>query len=289
MSLAPDKYCVVGSPIAHSRSPEIHARFAEQTGQDLQYARHRVEPGHLGAFVRGFVGDGGRGLNVTVPLKAEAWSLVDVRDQDAEIAGAVNTIVVEPDGRLRGLNTDGAGLVTDLLDRHGVTLTDKTIVLVGAGGASQGVLLPLLAQRPRYLCIANRTAARAEQLAQHFEAHRRNTVLAAMGLSELDTLRVRPDLVINATSAALGADGGPVDLPGAVVRDAFCYDMSYGDNAAFQRWARAAGAVRAVDGLGMLVEQAALSFTAWRGVRPDTESVYRDLAKIIATNAAGTN
>jgi len=267
-----DRYAVMGNPVAHSKSPRIHTLFARQTGQDLEYSAILVEPGGLAAAVGDFHAAGGRGLNITVPFKEDAWALAARRSTRAERAGAVNTLVLTPAGDHFGDNTDGVGLVRDLVHNHGCPPAGRRVLLVGAGGAAQGVIEPLLEERPALLVIANRTPEKAVALARRFRA---------LGLVEgcgLDGTGGQAfDIVINATAASLA--GAVPDLPGSVVRrDTWCYDMMYGDEpTAFVRWGRAQGAAHAVDGLGMLVEQAAESFYLWREVRPDTGPVIATL------------
>ena len=267
-----DRYAVFGNPIAHSKSPRIHALFAAQTGQDLHYEAILAPLDGFAASLADFQAHGGRGANVTVPFKQEAWALADARSPRAQRAGAVNTLVLQADGTRFGDTTDGVGLVRDLCGNHGVSLTGRRVLLVGAGGAARGVLEPLLAERPRELLIANRTAATARTLAEMY---------ADLGLvrgSGFDELAGRQfDVIINATAA--GLQGETPALPDAVFAAGSCaYDMMYGDApTAFIRWARQHGAGRAFDGLGMLVEQAAESFYLWRGVRPDTAAVIEQL------------
>ena len=260
-----DRYAVMGHPVAHSRSPFIHARFAAQTGQDLRYDAITVEPGDFSTAVNAFFGSGGRGPHVTLPFKQEAWALAAVRTQRAEQARAVNTLWVE-DGRYGGDNTDGVGLVRHLAANHGC-----------AGGAARGVLAPLLAERPGRLVIANRTLARAEELAQRFGGE---VEVRAASFEALAGQRF--DLVINATAASL--DGEVPPLPDGVLADgAACYDMMYASApTAFLRWAGQAGATRLADGVGMLVEQAAESFYIWRGLRPQTGPVLAELRELMA-------
>jgi len=259
----PDRYAVVGHPIAHSKSPRIHGLFARQTGQDLVYEAMDVEPGRFAAAVSEFRADGGRGLNVTVPFKEEAWALAGQRSSRAERAGAANTLVLDGERPIFGDNTDGLGLVRDLTVNQGVALEGRRLLLVGAGGAARGVLEPLLEQRPALLVIANRTPEKAVELARLFcdLGH-----VEGCGFPALEGQRF--DLVINATAAGLHGEVPP--LPADVVAEGgWCYDMMYGSGpTAFVRWARQQGIDHAVDGLGMLVEQAAESFRIWRGVRP---------------------
>jgi shikimate dehydrogenase len=276
-----DRYAVVGNPVAHSLSPQIHAAFAAATGQALRYERLHAPVDGFAATVEAFFAAGGAGLNVTVPFKEAAARWVDVLDPDAAAAGAVNTIVREG-ARFRGFNTDGQGLVRDLTGNWQLDLRGVRLLLLGAGGAARGVLRPLLEQAPERLVIANRTAARAQALAAAVSSSTRTSV--AGGGHELAVGRF--DLVINATSAGLQHEA-VTPCPPAVVRGAFCYDMIYAapDGAAggaapvtaFCRWCAANGARSAVDGLGMLVEQAALAFALWRGVTPETGPVLAQL------------
>jgi len=263
-----DRYAVIGNPIEHSRSPAIHAAFAAQTGQDMAYERLLGDLEDFEGDVRGFFEAGGRGLNVTVPFKERAFRLAAHLSERAGLARAVNTLLPDPDGQLRGDNTDGVGLVTDLGCNHRFDFAGARILLVGAGGAARGVIGPLLENRPAQLVIANRTADKALRLAA--ETATLGPVLGC-GLDELAGRRF--DLVVNATAA--GLRGGVPALPEDCLADGgWTYDMMYASEpTAFVQWGQAHGAARALDGLGMLVEQAAESFWLWRGVRPDTEPV----------------
>lgn len=274
-----DHYAVMGNPIAHSKSPRIHRLFAEQTGEPICYRAILVEPGKLPAAVAAFVAEGGRGLNITVPFKQDAWQLVDRRSPRAERAGAVNTIRVDP-GALFGDNTDGVGLVTDLVDNLGLTLRDRRILLMGAGGAARGVLAPLLEQQPALVVIANRTAPRAVDLAEAFADL---GTVQGCGYAALGDLQF--DLLINATAASLQGDLPP--LPdGILAAGGAAYDMMYGAKpTAFMQWAKWQGAATVADGLGMLVEQAAESFLVWRGVRPQTRPVIERLREELRASA----
>ena len=266
-----DRYAVMGNPIAHSKSPQIHGLFARQTGQDIGYEKILVALDGFAAAVAEFQRLGGKGLNVTVPFKQEAWALMGGLSERARAAGAVNTIVLEADGRLFGDNTDGTGLVHDLRDNHGVQLTDRRVLLLGAGGAARGVIPALLDEIPAAITIANRTGARAQELAELFGAR------GALHGCGLDALGGRFDIVINATSAGLSGEL-PALAPDLLADGAVCYDMVYGDGpTAFQQWAQRHGARLALDGLGMLVEQAAAAFQLWRGIRPDTAPVIAAL------------
>ncbi len=268
----PSRYAVIGHPIAHSRSPEIHAAFARQTGQDLVYDRILGDLDDFAGDVRCFFAAGGCGLNVTVPFKEQAWGLVDECAARAEAAGAVNTLMPLPDGRLRGDNTDGIGLVRDLAQNHGYAFPGKRVLLLGAGGAARGVLRPLLETGLEELVLANRTKAKAVALAESASAR---GPITATGLTAIAGQCF--DLIINATSA--GLDGAGPELPaGCLAPDGWVYDLIYGvDPTPFMRWGAAAGAERQLDGLGMLVEQAAESFVLWRGIRPDTRLVIAAL------------
>ncbi len=267
-----DRYAVMGNPIAHSKSPRIHRLFAEQTGQDLTYEAILVPEDGLGQAVARFRDAGGKGLNITVPFKQKAWLLAEARSPRADRAGAVNTLWWREDGSLFGDNTDGVGLVRDLTRNHSVELEGRNILLLGAGGAAHAVLPALLETGPALLVIANRTAEKAVQLAERFADL---GPLEGCGFPQLAGRSF--DLVINATAAGIG--GQVPDIPAETIGgDTCCYDMMYGDEpTAFVRWAETAGAGRALDGLGMLVEQAAESFFLWRGVRPDTAPVIKAL------------
>ena len=271
-----DHYAVIGNPIAHSKSPQIHAAFARQTGQELVYEAVLAPADGFIQTVADFRARGGLGLNVTVPFKLEAFALAEHHTARAQAAGAVNTLALGADGIL-GDNTDGAGLVRDLTSNLNLELADRRILLLGAGGATRGTLLPLLDSRPARLTIANRTVAKAEALAALFAARAGDTALDACGFDALAGRRF--DLVINATAASL-ADELPPLPPGLYAEGALAYDMMYGrDPTRFMRAALADGAARAADGLGMLVEQAAESFTLWRGVRPDSSPVLAALRR----------
>ena len=269
-----DRYAVIGNPIGHSKSPQIHAAFARQTGQDISYDRLLAPLDAFEVTVRRFFHDGGRGLNVTVPFKREAWDLVDRCEGSALTAEAVNTIK-RNGNELVGYNTDGVGLLTDLEHNQGAVITGRRVLLMGAGGASYGVLQPLLERRPDLLVVANRTLDKAESLVRHFH---RFASLAPHGVTAkpYDALSgFQFDLVVNATSAGLAGEmpllPDQLFAPGAVA-----YDMVYGKNTQFLAFARARGATCA-DGLGMLVEQAAESFLIWRGLRPQTAPVMAQL------------
>jgi len=266
-----DLYAVIGNPIAQSKSPRIHAAFARQLGQDLRY---EAILGPLGGFrgaVDAFCAQGGKGLNVTVPFKLDAFALATERTERAEEAGAVNTLKFEG-AKIIGDNTDGAGLIADIRDRLGVILEGNRVLLMGAGGAARGVLLPLLREHAASITIANRTVEKAIALVRRFQP---------FGLVDGgDYARLaghRFDVVINATSASLYGEVPPVPA-GVFAPAALAYDMAYGSGPTpFLRYAREHGAERLADGLGMLVAQAAESFFLWRGVRPDIEPVIATL------------
>ena len=274
MTYQTDRYAVIGNPIKHSKSPQIHHAFAEQTGEQLGYTRILGEPGDFREQVSGFLKAGGRGLNVTVPFKQDAWRLVDERSPRAETAQAVNTIIRLTGGRLRGDNTDGVGLVRDLCENLGANLQNARVLLLGAGGASRGVLRPLLETGPRRIIIANRTASKAVGLAADLKG------LGPVDGCGFDALAGQCfDLIINATAAGL-VGRVPAIPDNLLAGNGWCYDMMYGDKpTAFMGWGKAQGAAKNVDGLGMLVEQAAESFYLWRGVRPDTTPVIHSLRK----------
>lgn len=260
-----DRYAVIGNPIAHSKSPEIHAAFARATGADLEYTRLLAPLDGFAAAVTAFRAAGGRGLNVTVPFKGEAYRLATEPSDRARAVEAVNTLRFEGT-RIVGDTTDGVGLVRDLGVNLGVELAGRRVLLVGAGGASRSVIPALLDARPAAIVVVNRTAERAIELARQFGER-----VQAAGFA---TLPRRPfDVVINATSAGHAGELPPLERT-AFADGAIAYDMTYGKGAAaFLELARAAGAARLADGLGMLVEQAAESFFVWRGVRPDTAPV----------------
>lgn len=282
-------YAVLGHPIHHSMSPQIHAAFAAQTGQELRYTAIDVAPADLDAALERLPQEGFRGVNITVPHKETAWSYAKQHgtlSERAAMAGAVNTLTWSAKG-LMGDNTDGQGLLNDLQQRHGLNLSKKRILLLGAGGATRGVILPLLATNPATLMIANRTASRANDLATLFtpKAVTMGCLLHGCGLDALAEIisTTGPfDIVINATSASLS--GEAIQLPaGAISADGFAYDMMYGKAPTpFLSAQHAAGVPHLADGLGMLVEQAAVAFEIWRGIRPETQPVYRALRKQLA-------
>lgn len=267
-----DRYCVFGNPIAHSKSPDIHAAYAAQTGHAVQYEKRLAPVDGFAAAVHAFIAEGGKGANVTVPFKLEAVKVANALTIRAQAAGAVNTLHFTEDGII-GDNTDGAGLVADIVGNAGMPIGGRRVLLLGAGGAARGVVLPILEHRPAQLVIANRTVSTAQALADQFAALGGDGVVSACGYLEIDGAF---DLVINATAASLSSELPPVPAtvfaPGALA-----LDMMYGkEPTVFLQFAASHGAaVR--DGLGMLVEQAAEAFAVWRGVHPDTAPVLQSL------------
>lgn len=266
-----DLYAVFGNPIAHSRSPDIHTRFAQACAQDLHYEARLAAVDGFAEAISAFVASGGKGANVTVPFKEEAFRLSTRLSDRAQRAGAVNTLIFKG-AEIHGDNTDGAGLVRDIECNAGLPLAGKRVLLLGAGGASRGVIAPILASGPASLFIANRSADKAVALAGSFSA------LAAVdggSFAEIDGRQF--DVVINATSASLSGESLPLPA-GVFAAGALAYDMMYGKGETpFLKLAREQGAASCVDGLGMLVEQAAEAFFIWRGVRPETGVVLADL------------
>ena len=264
-----DRYLVVGNPVAHSLSPEIHARFAASLGEELTYERLLVPAGEFAAHMRRFFDAGGRGANVTLPFKLDAFEFASKASDRARLAGAAN-FLANRDGVIEADNTDGAGLVADLSRNHGVQLRGARIVILGAGGAARGVVAPLLAQHPEWIVIANRTRDRATELAQVFASQ------ASVRACALEEAPVDATVLVNATSTS--TKGEPLALRDGVLHaKLFAYDMAYGEGAKpFLARARAAGA-KTADGLGMLVEQAAESYFLWRGRRPETAPVLAAL------------
>jgi shikimate dehydrogenase len=277
--MSADRYCVMGNPVEHSRSPWIHARFAQLTGQAIEYERRLVQPGAFAGQVQAFRREGGRGCNATVPFKFDAAALATRRSARADLAGACNTLRFDDAGAIFGDNTDGVGLVNDITVAAGVALAGRTLLLVGAGGAASGVLGPLIEARPARVVVANRTPERAAELvARHADlAKRHGVALAASGLADVPGAF---DIVVNASASSLYGGGVPV-AAGVLRPGTLAYDMMYGAAAReFLDWAAAHGAV-ARDGLGMLVEQAAESFLVWRGVRPPSAQVLAELRALI--------
>ena len=269
----------MGNPVEHSKSPWIHARFAEITGQQLEYGRRLVPLDGFAEGLRAFRAEGGKGCNVTVPFKFDAAAMADFRSARAALAGACNVLRFEADG-IHGENTDGIGLVADVQQNAGVSLGGRDVLLVGAGGGAAGVLGPLLEARPRRVVIANRSLDKAQSLVQS-HAMLANDTYADLQACPLNAVHGRFDVVINATATSM--QGGAVPVAASVLKPgALAYDLMYGPAAeAFLAWAREHGAVGR-DGLGMLVEQAAEAFQFWRGVRPPSAPVLAELRRELA-------
>ncbi len=274
-----DKYAVFGNPIKHSKSPQIHTAFVEQTGQQLSYRAHLVDEGKFADAARSFFDNGGKGLNVTVPFKIDAYHFADELSGRARRAGAVNTLALQEDGTIYGDNTDGTGLVRDICENMAWEVTNKRLLLLGAGGAVRGVLEPLIRLKPSHLLIANRTVEKAQRLAADFSdlGDVRGCSFEALNGNQFD-------LIINGTSASLSGELPP--LPGhALTDEGCCYDMVYGSGPTpFMRWGAEHAAWAVADGLGMLVEQAAESFYIWRGVRPQTRPVIEAIREEMEAN-----
>ena len=280
MREAIDRYAVFGNPVAHSKSPQIHTLFADQTQQSLMYTAELVEIGQFDQAVKSFIKNNGKGLNITVPFKQDAWSCATQRSERAQRAGAVNTLIVRPDGSLYGDTTDGTGLVRDLVQNHNIQIKHKDVLIIGAGGAVRGVLEALLEQQPNSLLIANRTAQKAVRLAKDFSDLGNDPGnINGCGLDEINQADF--DIVINGTSASLQGDLPP--LPDTIFRKKSCsYDMMYSAQATpFMQWSADNGAAKVFDGLGMLVEQAAESFYLWRNVRPETKPVIQHIRQLL--------
>lgn len=272
-----DLYAVMGNPINHSKSPVIHTWFAEQTQQDLIYSAMLVPKDGFHAAVADFFKGCGKGLNITVPFKEEAFAYVDSMSERAQIAKAVNTLILQDDGTVLGENTDGAGLVRDLTFNLGVKVADSKVLILGAGGAVRGVLKPILDEHPESVTIANRTFEKAQTLAEDFSQY------GEISAARFEEVAGSFDVIINGTSASLQGDLPPIssDVVGPQTQ---VYDMMYGrEPTAFMAWASEHGALKTFDGLGMLVEQAAESFALWRGTRPDSMAALARLrAQLVA-------
>jgi shikimate dehydrogenase len=265
-------YCVIGDPVHHSRSPRIHASFAAQLGISLRYEAVQIPAHALPQALAEFRALGGKGMNVTIPHKQAAYALAEVHSPQAAAAGATNTLTLDRQGRFRADNTDGIGLLRDLEKNLGICLAQRHILLLGAGGAARGVVGPLLAAHPAGLTIVNKTPARALELKALFAAA---GPVTACGYPDLPGRAF--DLLINATSASLQGEMLPLEA-GLLRPGACCYDMMYAEEPTpFRRWGMAHGAAQAVDGLGMLVEQAAGAFLIWHGIMPDTAPVLAAL------------
>ncbi|MCR9942097.1 shikimate dehydrogenase [Vibrio owensii] len=267
-----DRYAVFGNPIGHSKSPFIHTLFARQTNQSLVYT---AESAPVDGFIDAatvFFAEGGKGCNITMPFKEDAYQFASRLTERAQLAGAVNTLKKLDDGEIIGDNTDGAGLVQDLL-QHQVVLEGVRILIIGAGGAARGVIKPLLDQKPTSLTITNRTFSKAQELAELFVSH--GPIVA----KEMESINEEYDVIINSTSASLSGEL-PAISSSIFAANSTSYDMIYGKGVtSFNLWARENGAAHAYDGLGMLVGQAAESFMLWRGLRPGAKQILRELRK----------
>ena len=265
-----DLYAVMGNPINHSKSPQIHSAFAEQTEQDLIYSAILVPLKKFKKEADNFFRNG-RGLNVTVPFKEDAWQYADTYSSRALRAGAVTTLIKKEDGSIHADNTDGIGMVRDITFNNGCAIKGKRVLVLGAGGAVRGILEPVLEEKPLEVILANRTVSKAQALAQDFSDIGKITGCG------FDQIEGQFDLIINGTSASLSGDLPPI--PDSVIHDhTTCYDMMYGpETTVFNQWAADLNAGATLDGLGMLVEQAAESFIAWRGVRPASAPVMESI------------
>jgi len=268
------KFVVIGNPIVHSRSPQIHQSFAEQFNLKIQYERLLVEEDELVQALADFFAQGGVGANITLPHKEDAFRLCSEIAERGQAAKAVNTIRFLADGKIHGDNTDGVGFVNDLLKNYGIGISNKNILIIGAGGGVRGILPAILREKPRSIVIANRTLARAEKLAEEFAS------LAPIKAVSTDQIEGKFDLVINGTAAGMLKQ--ELHLPKNILdQNAICYDLAYGPAAeGFLTWAKNNGAALSMDGLGMLVEQAAEAFYSWHHLRPDTKIVLNELRNI---------
>lgn len=272
MTTNTDRYAVMGNPIAHSKSPQIHQQFAKQTNEDLNYEKIKVETKNFATDVANFQMDNGKGLNITVPLKEEAFKLATELTERARRAGAVNTLILKSSKQYIGDNTDGIGLVRDLTENHKTTLRGKDILILGAGGAVRGILEPFIQQKPSRIVIANRTLKRAQDLATDFSD------IASIEVFEYEQLAGQQfDIIINGTSASLSGNLPPL-VNNLLKNNSTTYDMMYGkQDTPFMTWSKENNATHVFDGLGMLIEQAAESFYCWRKVRPNTQAVINSL------------
>lgn len=263
-----DHYAVFGHPVNHSKSPRIHQLFAQQTGQQIVYEAQEVPVESFDKAIEAFFAQGGKGLNCTVPLKELAYQRADSLSERAQFSKAVNTLVLQENGTLFGDNTDGIGLIKDLTVNYSISLLNSRILILGAGGASRGIIEPLMGESPASIVIANRTVEKAMALSSEFSQLGNIT---GCGYGELKDSQF--DLILNATSASLTGKLPPIEA-NILANDACCYDLAYSDQqTAFVKWGLLHGAKKYLDGLGMLVEQAAEAFYIWRGVRPETAAV----------------
>ena len=266
-------YAVIGDPVSHSKSPLIHSLFATQTGESISYVAQKVVTEKFEKFVSEFFEGGGFGLNVTLPHKERAYKLARNCDRGAQMAEAANTLFLDSTGEICAANTDGTGLVADIKLNNGVQIRGKDLLLLGAGGAVRGALVSLIEEKPSSITVVNRTLSRANFLKTKFNK------IPRFKISTYDELDHDYDLIINGTSLGLTNEVPPLKAVN-VRQGAFCYDMFYSDGQpAFVNWAKANGAGKAIDGLGMLVEQAAESFLIWRGIRPETRPIIDELKK----------
>jgi len=264
-----DKYLVLGNPIAHSKSPFIHQSFAKQTNQVMSYDKKLVELDDFETFISQFKEQGGKGCNITVPFKERAYALSQELSARAKAAGAVNTLIFTDNGLIKGDNTDGQGLVEDLLSNH-VELVNQRILIIGAGGAARGSIFPLLEQKPKSITIANRTVEKAQCLVSEFDH-------IDLDAQELQNLTANFDVIINSTSASL-SNQLPNISPDVIANASCCYDMAYGNKpTCFIEWAKELGVPKTIDGLGMLVGQAAESFRVWRGIKPKIQAILTEM------------
>jgi shikimate dehydrogenase len=264
-----DKYLVLGNPIAHSKSPFIHQRFAKQTSEDISYDKCLVDIDAFESFILDFKEQGGKGCNITVPFKERAYALSQQLSPRAKAAGAVNTLIFSDNGVIIGDNTDGQGLVEDLL-LNNVQLSQQRILIIGAGGAARGSILPLLAQRPTSITITNRTIEKAQRLVSEFQDDK-------LHYTALENISGHFDVIINSTSASL-SNQLPAISSDVIANASCCYDMAYGNEpTCFIQWAKDLGVATTIDGLGMLVGQAAESFRLWRNVKPDTKDILSEM------------
>lgn len=262
-----DQYAVMGNPIKHSLSPQIHTLFAQQTQQNMNYQALLVAEDEFEKTVQNFFANSGKGLNITLPFKQRAWKMADISTPRADFAQAANTLIRLEDGRLQADNTDGAGLLNDLINQYTQLLEGRRILVIGAGGAVRGVLANLLGEEPSELVLTNRTLSTAQELAQHFACE--GNIIAA----DIKSIQGPFDLIVNGTSASL-SNRLPEVHDGLINSHTLAYDMVYGrEPTVFMHWALEQGAHQAADGLGMLVEQAAEAFMLWRKQQPNTAKV----------------
>jgi len=265
-----NKYAVIGNPIKHSKSPQIHQAFAEQEDVSIDYQRILADKDQFTSTVSQFISSGGLGLNVTVPFKINAYDQCQHLNEYAQAAGAVNTISFNAESEWYGANTDGIGLLNDLKINQQLQLAKKSILILGAGGATRGILLPLLQEKPAHITLANRTPSKAIELANTFSKHGN---ISGCGFDDIE--KHEYDLIINATSASLSNDVPPIPAD-TVGTHTICYDLAYSDEpTAFITWSKNLNAKKAIDGIGMLIEQAAESYYIWRNFRPDTKPVFK--------------